>query len=354
MTRASAQIFTLPAKHKGVRVGYCNFNLSEIGRRFHDEEWGVPVHDDRKLFEFLVMTVMQCGFTWEMILRKREVFRLGFDGFDFDKIAAYTDQDVERVLATPGMIHSLSKVRAIIGNAQVVRRIRAEHGSFDAFLWNYADGRTIVYNGHPNGDIPAGNGLSARMARDLRRRGMKYLGLASMYLFLQTCGIVNDHGEDCPRFHFINSSYPVVRKKRDHEGAMQSTAADVRAQAAMPPKKSKVPKAVAEPMWEFRTPEMIFGRRCAVPRLLESFGFQLDGRTFRYETPLVDEMFTLFVNVDEEGSVTTRLVDRMSGDEYVHHLVSDAVGAFVGRVRREFDDVLDRINAACFADKALA
>ena len=343
-----------PAKYKGTNVGYCNFNLSEIGQKFHDEEWGVPVHDDCKLFEFLVMTVMQCGFTWEMILRKREIFRLGFEDFDFDRIAAYTEQDVARVLSTPGMIHSPSKVKAIIGNAQVVKRIRVKHGSLDAFLWHYTNGRTVVYNGHPKGDIPAGNGLSVRMAHDLRRLGMKYLGPASMYLFLQTCGIINDHGEDCPRFHFINDRYPVVRKNRDHEGTMQSTAADVRAQAALPPKKKKVPKMVAEPMWEFRTPEVIFQQRCAVPRLLAAFGFQLDGLLFRYATPLVDEMFTLFVNVDEEGGVTTRLVDRMSGDEYVHHLVSDAVGAFVGRVRREFDDVLDRINAACFADKALA
>ena len=127
-------------------MGYCNFNLSEVGRKFHDEEWGVPVHDDRRLFEFLVLAVMQCGFTWEMILRKREVFRLAFDGFDFDRIAAYTDDDISRVLAAPGMIHSLSKVKAIIGNAQVVRRLRAEHGSYSAFLWNYTGGRTIVYN----------------------------------------------------------------------------------------------------------------------------------------------------------------------------------------------------------------
>ena len=119
-------------------MGYCNFNLSETGRKFHDEEWGVPVHDDRKLFEFLVLTVMQCGFTWEMILRKREVFRLGFEGFDFDRIALYGEEDIARVLATPGMIHSLSKVKAIIGNAQAVRRIRAEQGSFSGFLWNYA------------------------------------------------------------------------------------------------------------------------------------------------------------------------------------------------------------------------
>ena len=333
-------------------MGYCNFNLSEVGQKFHDEEWGVPVHDDRRLFEFLVMTVMQCGFTWEMILRKREIFRVGFEDFDFDRIAGYVEKDVARVLATPGMIHSSSKVKAIIGNAQAVRRIRAEHGSFDAFLWDYADWRTIVYNGHSKGDIPAGNGLSARIAHDLRRLGMKYLGPASMYLFLQTCGIVNDHSEDCPRFHFINSRYPVVRRKRDHEGAMQSTVAEVRAQAALPPRKKKVPKAAAEPMWEFRTPEMIFRRRHAASGRLAAFGFQAVGRAFRYETPLVDGQFTLFVKVDEASAVTTRLVDCVSGDEYVQHLIPAAAGSFVGRVRKEFDDVLDRINAACFADIA--
>ena len=319
-------------------MGYCNFNLSEVGREFHDEEWGVPVHDDRRLFEFLVLAVMQCGFTWEMILRKREVFRLAFDGFDFDRIAAYTGDDISRVLATPGMIHSLSKVKAIIGNAQVVRRLRAEHGSFSAFLWSYTGGRTIVYNGHAKGDIPAGNGLSARIARDLRRLGMKYVGPTTMYLYLQTCGLVNDHSEDCPRFAFINSRYPTVCKRRDHEGAMQSTAAEVKA-------------AMMEPMWEFRPPEVIFRQRRVVFGRLEPFGFLAEGKSFRYETPLLDGQFTLSVVVDERGTVKTLLVDCASGDEYVQHLVPAAAGAFVGRVRREFDDVLDRIDAACFVSK---
>ena len=333
-----------------IKLGYCNFNLSEVGRKFHDEEWGVPVHDDRKLFEFLVLAVMQCGFTWEMILRKREVFRLAFDGFDYDRIAAYTDDDISRVLATPGMIHSLSKVKAIIGNAQVVRRLRAEHGSFNAFLWSYVGGRTIVYNGHAKGDVPAGNGLSARIARDLRRLGMKYVGPTTMYLYLQTCGLVNDHSEDCPRFAFINSRYPTVWKRRDHEGAMQSTAAEVRALASLPPKK-KQSKVVAEPMWEFRPPEVIFRQRRVVFGRLEPFGFRAEGKLFRYETPLLDGQFSLSVVVDERGTVKTLLVDCASGDEYVQHLVPAAAGAFVGRVRREFDDVLDRIDAACFVKK---
>ena len=316
-------------------MGYCNYNLSEVGRKFHDEEWGVPIHDDRRLFEFLVLAVMQCGFTWEMILRKREVFRLAFDGFDVDRIAAYTDDDISRVLATPGMIHSLAKVKAIIGNAQVVRRLRAEHGSFSAFLWSYTGGRTIVYNGHAKGDIPAGNGLSARIARDLRRLGMKYVGPTTMYLYLQTCGLVNDHSEDCPRFAFINSRYPTVFKRRDHEREMQSTAAEVKA-------------AMVEPMWEFRPPEVIFRQRRVVFGRLEPFGFRAEGKSFRYETPLLDGQFTLSVVVDERGMVKTLLVDCASGDEYVQHLVPAAAGAFVGRVRREFDDVLDRIDAACF------
>ena len=317
-------------------MGYCNYNLSEVGRKFHDEEWGVPVHDDYRLFEFLVLAVMQCGFTWEMILRKREVFRLAFDGFDFDRIAIYTDDDISRVLATPGMIHSLSKVKAIIGNAQVVRRLRAEHGSFSAFLWGYTRGRTIVYNGHAKGDVPAGNGLSARIARDLRRLGMKYVGPTTMYLYLQTCGLVNDHSEDCPRFGFINSRYPTVCKRRDHEREMQSTAAEVKA-------------AMMEPMWEFRPPEVIFRQRRVVFGRLEPFGFRAKGKSFRYETPLLDGQFTLSVVVDERGTVRTLLVDCASGDEYVQHLVPAAAGAFVGRVRREFDDVLDRIDTACFA-----
>ena len=169
-----------------------------------------------------------------------------------------------------------------------------------------------------------------------------------MYLLLQTCGMVNDHSEDCERFQFINGNYPVVNRKRDHERAMQSTAAEVRALAALPPKKKKTPKVAVEPMWEFRPPEVIFRRRRSVFERLVPFGFRAEGGSFFYETPLVDGLFTLSVVVDEMGSVRTQLVDRASGGEYVQHLVPAAAGAFVGRVRREFDDLLDRINAACF------
>ena len=122
----------------------------------------------------------------------------------------------------------------------------------------------------------------------------------------------------------------------------------------MPPRQVKAPKEPAKPVWEFRTPEMIFRRRRAIPGLLEAFGFRPadQGRSLCYETPLVDGMFTMVVNVDEGGCVTTRLVDRMGGGEFVQHLVPAAGGTFVGRVRREFDDVLDRIDMACFADIA--
>jgi hypothetical protein len=166
---------------------------------------------------------------------------------------------------------------------------------------------------------------------------MKYVGPTTMYLYLQTCGLVNDHSEDCPRFAFINSRYPTVCKRRDHEGAMQSTAAEVKA-------------AMAEPMWEFRPPEVIFRQRRVEFGRLEAFGFRAEGKSFRYETPLLDGQFTLSVVVDERGTVKTLLIDCASGDEYVQHLVPMAVGAFVGRVRREFDDVLDRIDAACFVN----
>ena len=129
-----------------------------------------------------------------------------------------------------------------------------------------------------------------------------------------------------------------------------STAAEVRALASLPPKKKKQSKVVVEPMWEFRPPEVIFRQRRVVFDQLEPFGFRAEGKSFRYETPLLDGQFTLSVVVDERGTVKTLLVDCASGDEYVQHLVPMAVGAFVGRVRREFDDVLDRIDAACFVE----
>lgn len=180
------------------RCPWCLINELEI--KYHDGEWGVPVRDDRKQFEHLSLEVMQCGLSWDTVLRKREIFRGCFDGFDYDKVAAYTDEDVDRIMAVPGMIRSRRKIEAVIHNARCVQRIRAEFGSFSDYLWGWTSGKTMLYKGHELGQIPASNDLSDRIAKDLKRRGMKYIGSVTVYAHLQACGIVNDHVKECFRY----------------------------------------------------------------------------------------------------------------------------------------------------------
>ena len=197
---------------------YCDWAMgSEIMIRYHDEEWGVPLHDDRKQFEFLMLEAMQCGLSWNLMMNKREIFRECFAGFDFDVVAAFGEEDVRRIMETPGMIRSRRKIEAVINNARCFQQIRAEYGSFSAYIWGYTDGRTVIYNHHAEGWIPASNGLSDKISRDLKRRGLKYLGSITVYSHLQACGMINDHSQDCPCFRAINENYPVVSKRRIQE-----------------------------------------------------------------------------------------------------------------------------------------
>ena len=199
-------------------MGYCGWNsASEIDRHYHDTEWGIPVHDDRKQFEYLMMEVMQCGLSWELMLRKREIFRQCFDNFDFDKVAADDERDVERIMNTEGMIRSPRKIRAIINNARCFQKIRNLYGSFSNYLWAYSDGKTIIYSSHGGGRIPVSNGLSARISKDLKSKGFKYLGAVTVYSHLQACGIINDHDTDCPCYKKINGSFPTITKLDDQD-----------------------------------------------------------------------------------------------------------------------------------------
>ena len=192
-------------------------SMNEAMQRYHDTEWGVPVHDDRKMFEHLMMESMQCGLSWDLMLKKREIFAACFDGFDFDKIAEYDDNDVERILQTDGMIRSPRKIRAIIRNARCYQAIRAEFGSFCDYLWAFADGKTILYDGHSSGAIPVSNGLSARISKDLKQRGFTYVGPVTIYSHLQACGVINDHDKACPCCQRIASGFPTIRLQREDE-----------------------------------------------------------------------------------------------------------------------------------------
>lgn len=199
-------------------MAYCDWDTtSEINIRYHDTEWGVPLHDDKRQFEFLMMEVMQCGLNWNMMMLKREIFRKCFDGFDYDKVAAYGEKDIMRILETDGMIRSRRKIEAIISNARCFQAIRAEFGTFCNYLWGYSNGKTILYARHADGWIPASNGLSDRISKDLKKRGFKFLGPTTIYSHLQACGIINDHAKDCPCYAAINAANPTVRKRADAE-----------------------------------------------------------------------------------------------------------------------------------------
>lgn len=185
--------------------------------KYHDEEWGIPLHNDRKQFEFLMMEVMQCGLNWNMMIQKRDIFRKCFDDFDYEKIAGYEESDIQRILDTDGMIRSRRKIEAIINNARCFIKIIDEFGSFCGYLWNYSNGKTILYQGHQKGNIPASNGLSDKISKDLKKRGFKYLGSVTVYSHLQACGMINDHTEDCFRYKDIARNYPTIRKRKDNE-----------------------------------------------------------------------------------------------------------------------------------------
>lgn len=196
-------------------MSYCNWeHTSEINRKYHDTEWGVPLYDDRRQFEYLLLEVMQCGLNWDLVINKREVFRKCFDNFNYDKIAAYTDKDIERILNTPKMIKSPRKIVAIINNAKHFQKIRKEYGSFCNYIWGFSDGKTILYDKHNEGFIPVSNGLSDTISQDLKKRGFKYLGTVVIYSHLQACGIINGHDKNCPRYKYIVDNFPTIRKQR--------------------------------------------------------------------------------------------------------------------------------------------
>lgn len=199
-------------------MGRCAWGaVSPEMQRYHDEEWGVPLHDDRKLFEFLMLECLQCGLSWDLMIRKRAIFSSCFDGFDYDKIAAYGPADETRILQTGGMLRSQKKVRAVIGNARRFRAIRAEYGSFDTWLWRFTGGKTLLYEGHETGDFPAANALSTEITKELKQWGFTYLGPVTVYAYLQACGLINDHEASCDCYSRINERFPTVRLPRAGE-----------------------------------------------------------------------------------------------------------------------------------------
>ncbi len=167
---------------------------------YHDQEWGVPVHDDRLLFEFLILEGMQAGLSWATILKKRENFRKAFDGFNPEQVARYGDEKVAALLGDAGIVRNRLKVAATIQNARNFLDVQRESGSFDAYIWQFTGGKTIKNSWRTLAEIPAHTLESDLMSKDLIRRGFKFVGSTICYAFMQAVGIVNDHLVDCFRY----------------------------------------------------------------------------------------------------------------------------------------------------------
>jgi DNA-3-methyladenine glycosylase I len=164
---------------------------------YHDEEWGIPVHDDRKLFEFLLLEGFQAGVSWALILRKRENFREAFDGFDPVKVSEYTENDFERLMNDEGILRNRLKIRSSVTNAKTFLEIQEEYGTFDKYIWSFVGGETIKNAFKSHSEVPARTEISETMSKDLKKRGFKFVGPVICYSFMQAVGMVNDHLVDC-------------------------------------------------------------------------------------------------------------------------------------------------------------
>jgi DNA-3-methyladenine glycosylase I len=174
---------------------------SELEQNYHDNEWGVPLHDDRKLFEFITLEGAQAGLSWATILRKRENYRKLFADFDVEKIARYNTSKIDTLLNNPGIIRNRLKVESTISNARAFINIQHEFGSFDAYIWQFTDGKPVVNRWKTVQHIPASTEISDTMAKQLKKRGFRFVGSTICYAFMQATGMVNDHTVDCFRYH---------------------------------------------------------------------------------------------------------------------------------------------------------
>lgn len=186
-------------------VSRCEWNLSDVLlTRYHDEEWGFPLHDDQMLFEFLSLDAMQAGLSWNTILRKREHFRQAFDRFEIEVVAAYNETKVLELLANPGIVRNKAKINAIILNANRVIAIREEFGSLDAYLWGFTGGKVVQNSWQSLSEIPATSPISDAMSKDMIARGFKFCGSTILYAFIQAAGLVNDHIVSCYRYQELH------------------------------------------------------------------------------------------------------------------------------------------------------
>ena len=193
-TKESAQA---PAPATEKRCDWCLGN--ELYMAYHDTEWGVPVHDDRRHFEFLILEGAQAGLSWLTVLRKRESYRKAYDGFDPARVARYNDRKVASLLADPGIVRNRKKVESSITNAQAFLTVRKEFGTFDRYLWGFVDGKPVRNRWKSISEIPTTSELAVRLSADLKKRGFRFVGPTIIYSHLQAVGVINDHLEGCFR-----------------------------------------------------------------------------------------------------------------------------------------------------------
>jgi len=177
----------------------CGWAVSEKDVAYHDEEWGVPSHDDRHLFEMLILEGAQAGLSWSTILNRREGYRAAYEGFNPEVVALYNDEKKASLLLDSGIIRNRLKVEASVLNAQAFLRVQEEFGSFDAYLWRFVDGAPIVNRWETLSQLPASTPISDALSKDLKKRGFKFVGSTIMYAYMQACGLVNDHVVTCFR-----------------------------------------------------------------------------------------------------------------------------------------------------------
>lgn len=177
----------------------CSWAKNDLAIAYHDSEWGVPLHDDRGLFEFLILEGAQAGLSWDTILRKRENYRAAFDNFDAERVALYTDQKCAELLLNEGIIRNRLKIKSAVGNAKAFLKVQAEFESFDKYIWSFVGEKPIV-NRPKGGDIPAKTDISDAISKDLKKRGFNFVGSTIMYAFMQATGMVNDHLVTCFRY----------------------------------------------------------------------------------------------------------------------------------------------------------
>jgi len=177
----------------------CSWASNELNIPYHDTEWGVPVHDENRLFEFLILEGAQAGLSWDTVLKKREAYREAFAGFDPEEVARFSDAKLEKLMTNDGIIRNRLKIASARANARSFLKVQDEHGSFDSYIWSFVDGRPIV-NERRGGDVPATTPASDAISKDLRKLGFNFVGSTIMYAFMQATGMVNDHLVTCFRW----------------------------------------------------------------------------------------------------------------------------------------------------------